>query len=353
MIAMITTRTMRIPTVLIDRYDAALFDLDGVIYLGPEPVAGAPEAVGRLQQHGVRVGFVTNNAARTPAAVADQLQSFGITCDESDVVTSAQAGAAVVAERFGTGARVLAVGGEGLQQALVEADLVAVNSADDHPVAVIQGYDPKLSWELITEAVLAIGRGATWVATNTDPTRPTERGLVPGNGAAVAAVRTAVETDPLVAGKPHRPLLEETIRRLGSQRPIFVGDRIDTDIAGAGNLDMDSMLVMTGAHGPVQLFSAIGVERPTLLGLSAADLLGDERTTRSAGEDRVAVGSIEAYLDGHQLQLSREPSNDELVDAIWAATRLCWQCADAEQPVDGLDLAGRLTVRVRTLLGDS
>lgn len=338
---------------LVDRYDAVLFDLDGVLYLGPEPVAGAPEAVTGLQDHGVRVGFVTNNAARTPEVVAEQLRGFGIRCTEQDVVTSAQAGARVLFDRFGPGARVLAVGGDGLHEALADLGLVAVTSADDKPVAVIQGYDPELSWELITEAALAIRRGALWVATNTDPTRPTERGLVPGNGAAVAAVRTAVETDPLVAGKPERPLLEETLRRLGSRRPIFVGDRIDTDIAGAGNLDLDSMLVLTGAHGPVQLFSAIGMERPTHIGLNAGDLLIAERQVRQAGEDRIAVGSIEAYLDHQQLALSLEPSDEQLVDAIWAATRLCWQCADGEHPVDAFDLADRLTTRVRSLLGDA
>jgi HAD superfamily hydrolase (TIGR01450 family) len=343
--------------VLIDSYDAALFDLDGVIYLGPAAVDGAPEAVGDLQRHGVRVGFVTNNAARTPSAVADQLRGFGIECDPSDVVTSAQAGARELFERFGAGARVLAVGGEGLRLALDELGLIMVDSADDDPVAVIQGYDPKLTWEMITEAALAIERGAAWIATNTDSTRPTERGLVPGNGAAVAAVRTAVEVEPVVAGKPYRPLMIETIRRLESARPIFVGDRIDTDVAGAGNVDIDSMLVLTGAHGPVQLFSAVGVERPTHLGWSAADLLLPERRAVS-GNDRIAVGSIEAYLetsvDGERLAISRDPADRaELLDAIWAAARLSWQCADAGMPVEGLRLAARLTEQCRAAVDRS
>lgn len=332
---------------LIDRYDAALFDLDGVLYLGPDPVPGAPEAVNGLQDRKVRVGFVTNNAARTPTAVAEQLRGFGIHCEEHDVVTSAQAGAREVAERFGSGAMVLAVGGEGLWTAIAEAGLVAVQSADDKPVAVLQGYDPGLRWESLTEAALAIQRGAVWVATNTDPTRPTERGLVPGNGAAVAAVRVAVEADPIVAGKPYRPLMEETVRRIGAQRPIFVGDRIDTDIAGAGNLDIDSLLVLTGSHGPIQLFSAVGVERPTHLGADAGALLQPAREVVSSGEDRMAIGSIEAHVDHQQLTLSREPDDDELVDAIWVAARLSWQCADADLPVDCLDLAGRLTGRWR------
>lgn len=342
---------------LIDRYDAALFDLDGVLYLGPDPIVGGPEAVNRLQQLGIRVGFVTNNAARTPAAVADQLRGFGITCSAADVVTSAQAAAHELLDRFGPGARVLAVGTDGLLTALDELDLVVVESAADNPVAVVQGYDPQLCWDRITEAALAIRAGATWVATNTDPTRPTERGLVPGTGAAVAAVRAAVETDPVVAGKPYRPLMAETVRRLAAERPIFVGDRIDTDIAGAGNLDIDSLLVLTGAHGPVQLFSAVGVERPTYIGRNAQALLEPVHQLQQVGEDRVAVGEIEAYVcdggDRQQLALSKEPSPDQLIDAVWAATRLAWQCADAQLPVDGLQLAGRLSTRLHDDPGDS
>jgi glycerol 3-phosphatase-2 len=336
---------------LIDSYDAALFDLDGVVYLGPKPVPGVPNAINDLHARGVRLWFVTNNAARTPTAVTEQLRGFGIDCAERDVVTSAQAGARELVDRFGVGARVLRVGGDGLRLALAEAGLVEVYGADDRPVAVIQGLDPSLSWELITEAALAIQRGAAWIATNTDLTRPTERGLEPGNGAAVAAVRAAVEADPVVAGKPYRPLMAETIRRLEANRPIFVGDRIDTDIAGAGNVDMDSMLVLTGAHGPIQLFSAVGFERPTHLGQSAADLLAPARIARSTGEDRIAVGSIEAHLAGgngehSRLAISRDPSTpEERLDAIWAATKLSWQCADADMPVDGLQLAGRLTER--------
>lgn len=333
---------------LIDTYDAALFDLDGVVYLGSEAVTGVPAAIGDVQAAGVRVGFVTNNAARPPSAVVDQLRGFGIRCEDRDVVTSAQAGARELAHRFGAGARVLRLGGAGLQLALAEAGLVEVDGATDRPDAVIQGLDPSLRWEQIVEAALAIQHGAAWIATNTDPTRPTERGLEPGNGAAVAAVRTAVGVDPVVAGKPHRPLMEETIRRLGAQRPIFVGDRIDTDIAGAGTVDIDSMLVLTGAHGPIQLFSAVGAERPTHLGRSAADLLAEPRVAEPAGEDRIRVGAIEALLDdtaGHQrLALSKAPAGvEELLDASWAAAKLSWQCADAGMPADGLDLAEQLT----------
>ncbi|MGI3781363.1 MAG: HAD-IIA family hydrolase, partial [Janthinobacterium lividum] len=166
---------------LVDAYDGVLFDLDGVIYLGPVAVPGAPPALAALREREVPIGFVTNNAARTPEAVAEHLTELGIPAGRADVVTSAQAGAQVLRRDLPAGAKVLAVGGEGVRQALAEAGLTGVTSADDEPVAVLQGYGIELTWQHLIEATVAIHRGARWVATNDDPTRPTDRGLVPGN----------------------------------------------------------------------------------------------------------------------------------------------------------------------------
>ncbi len=247
---------MTAPIAVIDSYDAVLFDLDGVIYLGPIAVPGAAEGIAQLRDRGTKIGFVTNNAARPPASVADHLVELGISATAADIVTSAQAAAHLLVNRFGGGARILAVGGDGVIAALSEAGLVGVHSADDHPVAVMQGYGFNLAWQELNEAAIAIHRGAHWVATNIDPTRPTERGLVPGNGAAVAAVKMAVPAEPEVAGKPYRPLLDDTVDRLGAHHPLFVGDRLDTDIAGAVNAGLDSMFVLSGSHRAEDLLAA-------------------------------------------------------------------------------------------------
>ena len=315
---------------LIDGYDTALFDLDGVIYLGPQPVPGAAEAVKALRERQVRVGFVTNNAARPPEAVAAHLVELGVQADRADVVTSAQAGARLLRDRFGPGAAVLAVGGPGVYAALEEAGLRPVEVAEDDPVAVMQGYGPDLSWNRLIEAAVAIHRGAHWLATNTDSTRPTERGIVPGNGAAVDAVRTAVEVDPEVAGKPYPPLITETLRRLGGGKAIFVGDRIDTDIEGAAALDLDSLLVFTGAHGAAELIAAGPGERPTAIGWNVGALLQPTRTVHVADQDgSVTVGTqVVRYQDG-TLTLDTEPVDRETaLDAVWAGARLCWRLAD-------------------------
>ena len=237
---------------LIASYDAALFDLDGVIYLGPEPVPGAAEGLAAIRELGTKVGFVTNNAARTPASVAEHLRDLGIEAQTSDVVTSAQAGAHLLRQRFGAGAKVLVVGGGGIWAALAEAGLTGVRSADDDPVAIIQGWSTDLTWEQLNEAAVAIHRGAHWLATNTDLTRPTDRGIVPGNGAAVAAVRMAVDVDPEVAGKPYRPLIDETVERLGAAAPDLRRRSVGHRHRGRGRR-LDSMMVLTGAHGAAEL----------------------------------------------------------------------------------------------------
>jgi glycerol 3-phosphatase-2 len=316
---------------VIDGYDAALFDLDGVVYLGPVAVAGAAEGIAALRERGTRIGFVTNNAARPPDAVAAHLVELGIPATGTDVVTSAQAGAHLVLNRFGVGARVLVVGGEGVAAALAEVGLSAVWSADDEPVAVLQGYGFELTWQQLNEAAIAIHRGAHWVATNTDPTRPTDRGLVPGNGAAVAAVGMAVPGPPEVAGKPYRPLLDDTVARLGATHPIFVGDRLDTDIAGAQNAGLDSMLVLSGSHAAADLMAAASTERPTHLGLDLRALLQpplvvtEDQGVWRCGTASASVVERAVYVAGAQ---------PDTPAAIWAAAHAAWSLADQGRPVD-------------------
>ena len=320
---------------LIDAYDGVLFDLDGVVYLGPVAVPGAPPAIAGLRERQVPVGFVTNNAARTPAAVAKHLTDLGIPASAEDVVTSAQAGAQVLRRDLPAGAKVLAVGGEGVRQALAEVGLTAVGTADDDPVAVLQGYGVDLDWQDLIEAAVAIHRGARWVATNDDPTRPTDRGLVPGNGAAVAAVRLAVSVDPEVAGKPYRPLLDETVARLGAGRPLFVGDRLDTDIAGAVNAGLDGMLVLTGSHGPADLLTAAPGSRPTHLGYDVGALLRPALEVELSPETAVCGQATARVVDGSlKFDGGTPATTDGRVAATWAAAHLAWQAQDAGRPLD-------------------
>lgn len=320
--------------VLADSYEAAFFDLDGVVYLGPEPVEGAAEGIHGLRQRGLGIGFVTNNASRTPQAVAQQLSDLGIEAEAGDVVTAAQAGAKMLAGRLAPGARVLIVGSDALADEVAAVGLTPVREIEPTPEAVIQGYDPDMTMRTLSDAGIAIQRGALWLATNTDPTRPTEQGLVPGNGAAVQLVRTAVDVDPLVAGKPAAPLIEETIRRLGSSRAIFVGDRTDTDIAGGAAAGLDTMLVFTGAHKKADLLCATGAERPTHIG---ADLraLGEPAAEVSVVGGKVRCGLATAWNDsGTARSTGSGDTVAEQLDALRALARLVWDAKDSDDQLD-------------------
>lgn len=319
---------------LVDGHDAALFDLDGVVYLGPDPVPGAADGIAELRRRGIRIGFVTNNAARTPQAVAAHLRELGVAAETEDVVTSSQAGAHLLTERVEPGSPVLVVGTQALRDEVTAVGFTPVSTAADRPAAVIQGYHPDLPWPLIDEAGFAIQAGALWVATNTDSNRPTDRGPVAGAGAQVGALQQAVTVAPVVAGKPCPPLLEETLRRLGAQHPIFVGDRLDTDIDGAAAVGMSSLMVLTGAHGKRDLVAA--TNRPDHLGLDLRALLEPaaeitdhagtahcgEHTARRSDETIELTGPLRTpadQLDGLRALLAVLPAGSDPKDPAIAA----------------------------------
>jgi HAD superfamily hydrolase (TIGR01450 family) len=256
---------------LTESYDVALLDLDGVVYLGPEAIPGVPEALAAARKAGMRLAFVTNNAARTPVAVAEHLSELGVAARSEEVVTSAQAAAHYLADRLPPGAHVLVVGATGLEEALRERGLEPVHDANGELAAVVQGYSPDMNWRLLAEGAVAINRGVPWVATNLDPTVPSPRGPLPGNGSLVAALRHATGARPVVTGKPDPTMHRESVQRSGARQPIVVGDRLDTDIEGANAAGCASLLVLTGVTTAGDLLAAPPPLRPTFV---AADLGG-------------------------------------------------------------------------------
>ncbi len=310
--------------VFISAYDTAFFDLDGVIYLGKKAVDGAVSGVERLHEVGVRTIYVTNNAARSAQTVADHLNELGFDASVDDIVTSAQAATAMLARDLEAGSKVLVAGTENLANLVAEVGMVPVSQADEDPVAVIQGYDPEMTFPRMDQAAFAVQRGAKWYACNTDSSRPTEHGLVPGAGVAVMAVRNTVDFDPIVAGKPYPPLLEEALRRTGAERPVFVGDRIDTDIIGAVNVNMDSFMVFTGAHGKADLLDAPTNGRPTAIGWDVPAMLEPVRTA-SVDADRAVCRGVTARVRDGVVAISGEFGDRESqLDALWAIAQLVW-----------------------------
>lgn len=309
---------------LIDGHDVAMFDLDGVLYLGPNAGPGAVEGVAALVARGVRPCYVTNNAARPARTVVDQLAKLGYPASDDNIVTSAQAVATVMKDALPAGSTVLVAGTQNLVDLMVEAGFVPVDSAEDHPDAVVQGYDPTISWARLEEAGFAVQGGARWFVCNTDINRPTDRGFVPGVGIAVQAVQVTTSQVPTVAGKPYPPLMQESLRRTGATRALFVGDRLDTDIAGANAVGIDSCLVFTGVHGKRDLVEATEGFRPTAIAWDVPGLLEpvreieqDADAVRCRGVRVTAPGGV-ATIEGDLSTRSAQ------LDALWALAHLVW-----------------------------
>lgn len=257
------------PASPLDSVDVVLADLDGVVYAGAGALPYAVQSLTRARD-GRSLGYITNNASRTDASVAAHLTELGLPTRADEVVTSPQAAMRLLAQRIAPGSTVLVVGGEGLVAEVTKAGFVVTRSADDAPTAVVQGFAPEVGWTQLAEAAFALkvpedDGGIPWIATNTDWTIPQARGIAPGNGTLVSAVHTAVGRLATVAGKPEVPIFEEAVARFGAKHPLFLGDRLDTDILGANRAGIPSALVLTGIDRPKHVLAAPAGSQPTYI----------------------------------------------------------------------------------------
>lgn len=301
--------------------DLVLADLDGVIYQGASEI---PHAVKALQKAAsqVRLGFVTNNAARTPQQVADQIAGYGIPATAEDVVTSPQAAVRVLARLVPPGSTVLVVGGEGLTTEVERAGFVVTRQADDRPAAVVQGFAPEVGWEQLAQASFALQRSDSvhWVATNTDWSIPVAGGIAPGNGALVSAVHLAVGRLATFAGKPETEIFDVARERFDPRGGILmIGDRLDTDILGANRAQMSSALVLTGIDSAKSVLASDASMRPDFI-------LGDlrelhkpyppcVRSVDSDGVHTVEVGNAVVRRQGHVVRIARRGATLDVIRA--------------------------------------
>ena len=311
-------------------YDLAMLDLDGVVYIGGEAVPGAAGHLADARKAGMRLAFVTNNASRPADDVASHLRDLGVEAETDDVVTSAQAAARVLRDRFGEGAAVALLGGRGLETALRAETLVPVAVGDD-AVALVSGYGPDVLWRDVMRAAVLVRDGLPWVASNTDLTIPTPYGTAPGHGVLVGLLREFADVQPIVAGKPERPLLDETIRRVGGSRPLMVGDRLDTDIDGAINAGCDSLLVMTGVTDLAQLVAVPAGRRPTYVAPDLGGLL-EAHASPSVTDGVAEQGGWRAHADGARLTVDGDGTPGDWWRVVAAAA---WaRLDDGGEPVD-------------------
>ena len=308
-------------------YDVALLDLDGVVYIGGKAVPGAAEALEKAAAEGMRLAYVTNNASRTPAAVAQVLTGLGVPAEPTDVVTSAQAAARLLAERLPAGAPVLVIGGMGLRVALRERGLRPVSTAAEKPVAVVEGFAPQVDYSALAQGGLAVRAGALFVGTNGDLTIPNGQGIAPGNGSLLQVIKTATRQTPVIAGKPEPPLHHESVIRTGAKHPLVVGDRLDTDIEAAQRVGVDSLLVLTGVTDAAGAVLAPPGQRPTFV---ADDLSGlvEPHPAVSSGPDGFGCGGWTARWDGDRLDLS---GDGDRIDGLRALCAAAWTRDDVTE----------------------
>lgn len=315
---------------LAELFDLALVDLDGVAYRGHERVPWASESLVEARARGMRTLFVTNNASRSPDVVAEQLTKLGIPTSGPDVMTAAQAAAQLLATRLAGGAKVLVVGADALRDAVRAQGFEVVSTADEHPDAVAQGFSPDIAWPQLAEAAYAVADGAWYVASNRDLSLPTARGFAPGNGSLVLAVTSATGVTPDSAGKPEPTMYQLAIARAGGVRTLVVGDRLDTDLAGARAGDLPGLHVLTGVSTARDDVLAVPGQRPHYIGADLRALLqphpvpvpNDEWWVCREAAARVAGGRLELRPGG------------DAVDLVRAACAAAWAAADAGLPVE-------------------
>jgi glycerol 3-phosphatase-2 len=320
---------------LAEAFDLAIVDLDGVAYRGSEPIEHAAASLRSGRAAGMGLVFVTNNASREPESVAEQLTALGIETSADEVMTAAQAAAALLAERLDRGARVLVVGGAGLVTAVRAAGFAVVTSADDDPAAVVQGFAPEVGWRQLAQAAYAIQRGAMHVASNRDLTLPDEHGLAPGNGALVGAVVAATGVEPASAGKPGPTMFHLAAQRAGARSPLVIGDRLDTDLAGARAAGYPGLHVFTGVSSARDAVLAAPNERPSFIGADLRSLLVPHAAPQPTGDGSWVCGADVATVRDGALALmpasARDPVTADLVRAACAAV---WDAVDRGVAVD-------------------
>ncbi len=315
---------------LAQQHDCLLLDLDGTLFRGHSATPGAVRTLAVVE---ARALFVTNNASRSAEEVAAHLRELGFTAGTRDVVTSAQSAAHLLAENLAPGSTVLVLGTDALATEVTAVGMRPVRSFDDGPVAVVQGLSMTIGWPDLAEAALAIRAGALWVAANLDATLPTERGLLPGNGSLVAALRAATDAEPMVAGKPAPTLMRDALARGTFSAPLAVGDRLDTDIAGANAAGLPSLMVLTGVSTAADAVHAVPALRPTYIGADLTALLADPATLAVAGHP-----AWQTQVEGDAVTVSAtgsDPGTDGL-SVVRATARAVWDESTAGR---------RLTVR--------
>ncbi len=345
--------------VLIEQFDGLVLDLDGVCFEGTNPIPYAGESLEKASQEYVPLAFATNNASRTPEEIVEKLAGFGIPADPSHVMNSAINLMPLLKEELEPGSKVLVIGTEALRGPVRDAGFEPVSEAEDGVVAVVQGFGPDVGWAQLSQAAYALNAGARYYATNLDSTLPTEDGMAIGNGALVAAVTRATKRRPASTGKPEPEIMTAAAGLIDAQKPLAVGDRLETDTRAAIAAGIPTMHVLTGVSKAEDIIRAKKGERPAYLALDLRGLFdvhpkpqhhrdgtwtaGNSQPVKLSRWGTPSFSDIEVRDDGDPVTLT--------LDNFRAYAAAAWEQEDSERPVrvppliivDNDDPAGTVT----------
>jgi glycerol 3-phosphatase-2 len=323
------------------RYDALFVDLDGVVYRGDQLVPGAARVLDEVRRTGTGLLFLTNNSSKTPGQVASKLESMGVRARPQEVLTSAVATAAMLRGEGQDGRSAFVIGERGIREALAEAGVTVLDGEPDRSDLVVVGWDRSADYAKLRTAALLVQRGARLVATNGDLSYPAPDGLWPGAGALLAAVTATTGATPTIVGKPARPLFDAAAQITGAVRPLVVGDRLDTDIAGAVAMGWDSLLVLTGATRPEDLPQAHDL--PTYIGADLTILRRQATPGRFTAADEHEVEGLKVLLDS--VGLSSEGLEERLAHTVVSRDGAGPTAAACLDPVGEFGLLRSVAVR--------
>jgi glycerol 3-phosphatase-2 len=326
---------------LVRRHDALFLDLDGVIYRGDHVLPGVPELVAEVRSGGTPVLFLTNNSSRTPGQVADALRAMGVPASPGEILTSAVATASMLQRQGVEGASAFVIGERGIREALADIGVRLLDGEPGRSDLVVVGWDRSADYPKLRTAGLLVQRGARLIATNADASYPAPTGLWPGAGALLAAITTTTGATPTVVGKPARPLFEAAAAAAGASNPLVVGDRLDTDIAGAAGMGWDSLLVLTGSTRPSDLPWADDL--PTYVGEDLSILRRSPTPGRFALANEADAPGIEGLLAS--VGLSSEGVEERLEHTLVSRNRIGLVATACLDPVGDFGILRSVAVR--------
>jgi 4-nitrophenyl phosphatase len=240
---------------MINKIKSLILDMDGVLWLGNEPIGDLNNTFSRIKNSGLKFAFATNNASSHTEDYVEKFASYGIEISREQVFTSGKVTAELLASRYPNGGKLYLIGMPGMIRTFQD---FGFEHSDDEVLAVVVGIDISITYQKLALANFKIRDGVPFIGTNPDVSFPTPMGQAPGAGSLLAALEASSNVTPEIIGKPQSTIFEQAMKYLGTspEETLVVGDRLETDILGGINAGCKTCLVLSGVTTREQVISS-------------------------------------------------------------------------------------------------